>query len=73
MEDLWCFNDELLVWEIVCFGILIVSVVGYEVDVIIVDFVVDLCVLILFVVVELVFMDQMEFLLQICNLMCRLF
>lgn len=54
LEDLWSFNDECVVWVIFISCILVVSVVGYEMDVIIVDFVVDLCVLMLSVVVEVV-------------------
>lgn len=54
LEDLWSFNDERVAWVIFISCILVVSVVGYEMDVIIVDFVVDLCVLMLFVVVEVV-------------------
>lgn len=53
LEDLWCFNDESLVREVVVSVFFIVSVVGYEVDFIISDFVVDVCVFILFVVVEI--------------------
>lgn len=57
LEDLWCFNYEIVVCIIVVSEILIISVVGYEIDVMIVDFVVDVCVFILLVVVELVSCD----------------
>lgn len=54
IEDLWLFNDEVLVCVIVVSELLVVSGVGYEIDFMIVDFVVDLCVLMLIGVVEFV-------------------
>ena len=42
MEDLWCFNDEILARTIAASHIPIVSAVGHEVDVTIADFVADL-------------------------------
>lgn len=54
LEDLWSFNDERVARAIFISRISVVSVVGYETDVIIVDFVVDLRALTSFVVVEVV-------------------
>lgn len=42
MEDLWCFNDEALAWDIYNCPIPIVSAVGHQVDYTICDFVADL-------------------------------
>jgi len=41
LEDLWCFNDEALAWDIFNCPIPIVSAVGHEVDFSISDFVAD--------------------------------
>lgn len=41
LEDFWCFNEEVVVWSIFVFELLVVFVVGYEVDVIFFDLVVD--------------------------------
>lgn len=42
MEDLWCFNDELLAREIAASSIPVISAVGHEIDFTISDFVADL-------------------------------
>ncbi len=42
IEDLWCFNDELLAREIYASGIPVISAVGHETDFTIADFVADL-------------------------------
>jgi exodeoxyribonuclease VII large subunit len=42
MEDLWCFNDELLANELFNCPIPIISAVGHEVDTTIADYVADL-------------------------------
>ena len=42
MEDLWCFNDELVARAIYDSGIPVISAVGHEPDVTISDFVADL-------------------------------
>ena len=42
MEDLWCFNDELLARSIYACSIPVVSAVGHEIDFTICDFVADL-------------------------------
>lgn len=60
IEELWVFNEEMVVRVIFKSEIFIILVVGYEMDFIIVDFVVDLCVLILIVVVELVVFNIIE-------------
>ncbi len=41
LEDLWCFNDEALAWDIYNCPIPVVSAVGHEVDYSISDFVAD--------------------------------
>lgn len=41
LEDLWCFNDEVLAREIAASSLPIVSAVGHEVDFTIADFVAD--------------------------------
>jgi exodeoxyribonuclease VII large subunit len=41
LEDLWCFNDEVLAREIAASALPIVSAVGHEVDFTIADFVAD--------------------------------
>ena len=41
LEDLWCFNDEALAWDIYNCPIPIISAVGHEVDYSISDFVAD--------------------------------
>lgn len=41
MEDMWCFNDELLAREIFASKLPVVSAVGHEVDFTICDFVAD--------------------------------
>jgi len=41
IEDLWCFNDEALAYEIANFPIPIISGVGHETDFTIADFVAD--------------------------------
>ncbi len=42
MEDLWCFNDELLAREIYACRTPVISAVGHEIDFTICDFVADL-------------------------------
>lgn len=42
MEDLWCFNDEALAWDIYNCPIPTISAVGHQVDYTICDFVSDL-------------------------------
>ena len=42
LEDLWCFNDELLIRKIYQFDIPVISAIGHEVDVTLCDFVADL-------------------------------
>lgn len=54
IEELWVFNEEIVVWVIFVFYILIILVVGYEMDFMISDFVVDIRVVILIGVVEIV-------------------
>lgn len=54
IEEFWVFNEESVVCVIFIFIIFVILVVGYEIDFIIVDFVVDFCVFILIGVVELV-------------------
>ncbi len=41
LEDLWCFNDEALAWDIYNCPIPVISAVGHEVDYSISDFVAD--------------------------------
>lgn len=41
LEDLWCFNDEALAWDIFNCPIPVISAVGHEVDFSISDFVAD--------------------------------
>lgn len=63
IEELWVFNEEIVVWVIFVFVILVILVVGYEIDFIISDFVVDIWAVILMGVVEIVvfyMMDLME-------------
>lgn len=42
MEDLWCFNEEVVAWAIYDCEIPVISAVGHEPDVTIADFVADL-------------------------------
>jgi exodeoxyribonuclease VII large subunit len=42
MEDLWCFNEEVVARTIVDVGVPIVSAIGHEIDFTICDFVADL-------------------------------
>lgn len=54
IEDFWLFNEEIVVWVVVVSWILVIFVVGYEMDMIFIDFVVDKWVFIFIVVVEMV-------------------
>lgn len=54
IEDLWVFNEECVVEVIFEFCFFVIFSVGYEIDIILVDFVVDCRVVILIVVVEFV-------------------
>lgn len=65
IEDLWLFNEEKVVWVIYAVIILIILLVGYEIDVIIVDMVVDVCAVMLMAAVELVVLVLNEELLRI--------
>lgn len=65
LEDLWSFNDERVVREIFASQIPIVSTVGYETDVTIVDFVIDLHAPIPSAAVELVSRNQLELVRQL--------
>ena len=44
MEDLWCFNEEVVVREVFASHIPIISAIGHETDTTIIDFVSDLAV-----------------------------
>lgn len=72
LEDLWSFNDERVVRAIFASQILIVSVVGHETDVTIVDFVVDLRAPTPSAAAELVSRNQLELVRQLQSQQQRL-
>ena len=72
IEDLWCFNDESLIREIVGSDIPIVSAVGHEVDVTLADFAADLRAPTPTAAAEIVTPDRQELLEQLTNLGHRL-
>lgn len=62
IEDFWGFNEEIVVWIVVVFDILLIFVVGYEIDIILIDFIFDWWVLMFIVVVEMVVFVWLELL-----------
>lgn len=60
VEDFWGFNEEIVVCVVVVLDIFLILVVGYEIDMILIDFVFDKCVLMLIVVVEFVVFVWLE-------------
>lgn len=72
LEDLWCFNEEIVARAIFCSNIPIISAVGHETDVTIADFVADLRAATYPAAAELVSRDQQELLNRILDRKQRL-
>jgi exodeoxyribonuclease VII large subunit len=72
LEDLWCFNEELVARAVFSSAIPIVSAVGHEVDITISDFVADLRAPTPSAAAELVSQDSSEFVNKIQQLVARL-
>lgn len=72
LEDLWCFNDELLCRAVAACPIPIVSAVGHEIDFALTDFVADIRAATPSAAAELVSPDQSHLLDRILQLKSRL-
>ena len=72
LEDMWCFNDELLAREIANFPIPVVTGIGHEIDFTIADFVADMRAPTPSVAAETVSPDQYEMMQTVDDYLRRL-